>query len=98
MEDGLLFRLLTPRKEVASCRCDAVELWAKDNAKGEGGGSMGVRRGHLPAVVALEKGGPVRALADGKPVFSARVRGGFARVDAKSVTVLTPEAEEADGE
>ena len=33
------------------------------------------------------------ATAKGNTVFSAMVRGGFARVNGQSVTVLTPEAE-----
>ena len=93
MESGLLFRVLTPAKEVCSCRCDTVNLIEKDNVEGRGGGSIGIRRGHLPAVVSLEEGGSVRASAEGTTVFEAIVRGGFARVDSSSVTVLTPEAE-----
>jgi len=91
MGGKLLFRLLTPQGEKFSGECDAVDLWARDDASGNGGGSLGIRRGHLPAVVALEDGGRVRALSDGGPVYSARIRGGYARVDRESVTVLTPE-------
>lgn len=92
MEGDLLFHLLTPLQEVASCRCDAVTLFEKDGAQGFGG-SIGIRRGHLPAVVALAEGGTVKVTAEGRTVFAATVRGGFARVDHGSVTVLTPEAE-----
>ena len=92
MAGELLFKLLTPMKEVASCSCDAVSLVEKDNAQNQGG-SLGIRPGHLSAVIALEDNGQVRATAEGKTVFSAIVRGGFARVDSKSVTVLTPDAE-----
>ena len=92
MEGGLRFQLLTPMKEVANCSCDTVNLFEKDPADGWGGGSIGIRHGHLPAVVSLAEDGPIRVIAEGKTVFSARVRGGFARVDADSVTVLTPEA------
>ena len=93
MEGKLLFRLLTPMKEVASFRCESVNLFEKDDAQGWGGGSIGVHRGHLPAVIALAEGGPVKATSQGKTVFHALVRGGFARVDGESVTVLTPSAE-----
>ena len=92
MEGELLFHLLTPLREVASCRCDAVTLYEKDGAQSFGG-SIGIRRGHLPAVVALAEGGTVKVTSEGKTVFAATVRGGFARVDQGSVTVLTPEAE-----
>ncbi len=93
MDKKLLFRLLTPAKEVASCRCDAVNLFEKESLQGSGGGSIGIHRGHLPAVIALAEGGPLQVLTQGKTVFAARVRGGFARVDRESVTVLTPSAE-----
>ena len=79
-------------KVVASCSCDAVNLWEREDRQGRGGGSIGVRKGHLPAVIALAEGGTVRAIANGKTIFEAKIRGGFARVDAESVTVLTPEA------
>lgn len=92
MEGGLLFRLLTPLKDVASFQCDAVNLIEKDNGQGEGG-SIGILRGHLPAVIALENNSPVTVSAQGKAVFSALVRGGFARVEPKSVTILTPSAD-----
>ena len=93
MEGKLVFCLLTPRKEVVSCSCEAVNLWAKDDDKGEGGGSVGIRRGHVPTVIALAENGPVQVASEGKLVFAAKVRGGFARVEAGSVTVLTPSAE-----
>ncbi len=93
MGEGLLFRLLTPMKEVASCHCDAVNLCEKDGAADWGGGSVGILRGHVPAVIALEERGSVRVTEGGKTVFEACVRGGFARVDRESVTVLTPEAD-----
>ena len=92
MDGGLLFRLITPKKELCSIRCDSVILVEKDDAQGRGG-SLGIRPGHLPAVVALAESGPVRAVSGGKNIFAALVRGGFARVNGASVTVLTPEAE-----
>ena len=94
MAEKLFFRLLTPMGEVFSCTCDGVDLTAKDDASGHGGGSLGIRRGHLPAAAALEEGGVLRCVSDGRTVFSCRVRGGFARVSREEVTVLTPEAAE----
>ena len=76
------------------CLCDAVDLTAKDNAAGSGGGSLGVLHGHLPAVAALEEGGGVHCVTGGKTVFSCRVRGGFARIGREEVDVLTPEVRE----
>ncbi len=92
MDGGLLFRLITPAKEMCAVRCDSVILCEKDNAECRGG-SLGIRPGHLPAVVALEEGSTVRAVSGEKKIFEAAVRGGFARVDGGSVTVLTPSAE-----
>lgn len=92
MDGRLLFRLITPAKEVCTVRCDSIILCEKDNAEGQGG-SLGIRPGHLPAVVALEEHSAVRAVSGEKTIFEAAVRGGFARVDAGSVTVLTPSAE-----
>ena len=93
MEGMLTFRLLTPRKEVVSCSCDAVDLWAKDDEKGCGGGSVGIRPGHVRAVVALAEDGLLKVISAGKIVFAAKVRGGFARIEGGAVTVLTPSAE-----
>ena len=93
MEGELLFRLLTPQKEVASVRCESVNLIEKEDLQGLGGGSIGVRRGHIPAVIALAEDGAIKVISGGKAVFRAAVHGGFARVDAASVTVLTPAAE-----
>ena len=91
MDGEVMFRILTPLKDVASFRCEAVNLVEKDNAEGQGG-SIGILRGHLPAVIALEENSTVTASAKGKTVFSATVRGGLARVDQESVTILTPSA------
>ena len=93
MEGELRFRLLTPMKEVASCACDAVSLWERDSVDGRNGGSIGIRPGHLPAVIALAENGPLRVTRQGKTVIAAKVIGGFARVEPGSVTVLTPSAE-----
>ncbi|MBR3059526.1 MAG: hypothetical protein IKG89_02815 [Oscillospiraceae bacterium] len=71
-----------------------MDLTAKDDASGRGGGSLGVRRGHLPAVAALEEGGGLRCVSGGKTVFSCRIRGGFARIGREEVEVLTPEVGE----
>ncbi|MBO4677436.1 MAG: hypothetical protein J5633_07820 [Oscillospiraceae bacterium] len=94
MAEKLRFRLLTPEGEIFSCLCDAVNFTVKDNASGEGGGSLGVLPGHLPAVAALEEGGGVRCVAGGKTVFSCRVRGGFARIGREEVDILAPEVRE----
>ena len=44
MAGKLLFRVLTPQGERCSLECGAVDLWVKDDAQGNGGGSLGIRR------------------------------------------------------
>ena len=81
--------ILTPAGEAASVECDHVNLFARDNAAGENGGSVGIRRGHAPAVVALEANSVVAAKSCGREVFRTTVSGGFARVGSDRVTVIT---------
>ena len=91
---SLRFRLLTPRGIAVDCLCGSVRLTARDDARGQGGGSYGVHPGHMPTLIALEEGGPLRLFAEGRQVYAARLRGGFARIGPAEVTVLTPQAEE----
>ncbi len=86
--NGLTLVMITPEGEKARLSCSHVTLFAKDNAKGEGGGSFGIRRGHLPALAALEKDSPVEAKTD-SGVVRFRVDGGFAGVEDDVVTVVT---------
>lgn len=94
MGNGLCIRILTPLGEGAPVACDSVTLFAMDNERGEGGGSVGIRRGHIPAVIALEPGSAVRARLNGAEVFSMTVPGGFAFVKDDTVTVLMSDAPE----
>ena len=89
-ENAALIRLLlvTPDGKRTETECDEVRLSAPDGVQGRGGGSFGVRRGHIAALAALEKG-EVCALTGGKPVLRAEIPGGFARIDGESVTVMT---------
>ena len=96
MTNSIELRLLTPEGELARTECDSVNLFARDNAKGEGGGSVGIRPGHLPAVIALEPGSSVTALAGGKEVLRAFVGGGFARVGRNLVVITAPTASGAE--
>ena len=90
--------VLTPAGETARIPCDSVRIFVKDNAAGEGGGSMGIRKGRLPAVAALEEGSVVSARLSGEQVFSMRVSGGFALVKDNVVTVLTDTVREGEDE
>ena len=93
----LEFVLVTPEGEAARLLCDSVTVFAADDANGENGGSVGIRRGHLPAVIALESRSYVSARAEGAQVFKARVGGGFAHVRNNTVTVITDSLEREQG-
>lgn len=86
MEGPLTLIILTPRGEAARLSCDSVTFFAKDNSKGENGGSMGVRRGHIAAAAALEPDTEIRAFAGGSMIAAFRVTSGFAMVKDDVVT------------
>ena len=96
-------RLLTPTGLSEETACDDVLLTQRDSVAGAGGGLVGVRAGHAPAVIALGEG-PVSASLGAKTVFRASVSGGFASVLDNAVTVITdrvdvdpdPSAEDKD--
>ena len=91
--NDLTLRIVTPEGEKASVPCDSVTLFARDGAGGEGGGSVGIRRGHLPAVIALENKSTVKAATGGKSAASFTVSNAFARVRDNVVTVVAETAE-----
>lgn len=86
--------VITPEGRREGIPCDSVTFFVRDNERGEGGGSMGVRRGHIDAIAALEPGSAVRARSEGKEIASFRVSGGFASVKNNAVTVVAETAEE----
>ena len=85
----LTLTVLTPAGAAAETECSSVTLFARDNEAGQGGGSVGVRPGHLPAVIALAPDSEVRASSDGRVTLSVTVSGGFATVRDDKVTVVT---------
>ena len=60
------FIVLTPHGKAVDIRCDSVHLVLCDDETGHGGGQVGLRRGHLPAVLALGDG-PADALLHVRP-------------------------------
>lgn len=68
--------------------CESVHLMVADDNMGEGGGSMGIRTGHIKSLISLDRG-PVIAYLDGKEIFSCKTDGGFATVENDIVTVVT---------
>ena len=86
---ALTLKIVTPEGVDKSVECDSVILWMAPDSKGEGEGSLGIRKGHAEAVVALGKG-PLKASLNGTPVFFAETDGGFATVLNDVVSVVTP--------
>ena len=68
--------------------CDSVHLNAQEDAKGNNGGSFGVRYGHADALAALQKG-KVEAYLNGEIIKTIEISGGFAKIRKDSVTVIT---------
>lgn len=84
---GLTLRLAPCNGKSTSVHCDSVRLVAKDGAGGTGGGSLGIRRGHARALVALAAG-PVQARLGGETVYEIELSGGIAFVEHDTVTVF----------
>ena len=88
----LLLTVLTPSGCAAEAECSSVTLFARDNDAGEGGGSVGIRPGHLPAVIALAPDSVVKGSSGGQTVVSVTVSRGFAEVRDDKVTVAAESA------
>ena len=91
------FIVLTPHGKAVDIRCDSVHLVLCDDETGHGGGQVGLRRGHLPAVLALGDG-PADALLHGETVFHTVLHGGFASGRADVIRVSTESDIETDKE
>ena len=89
MSAPLILKIVTPEGVDQSFDCDSVTLWMAQDSKGNGEGSIGIRKGHAEAVIALGSG-PLHASLNGVPVFSGRTDGGFATVLKDVVSVVTP--------
>ncbi len=85
---ALTLQIVTPEGVNRTIPCDSVSLWMAPDSKGRGEGSIGIRKGHVDAVIALGNG-KIEALEDGKPVFTGQSEGGFATVRSNVVSVIT---------
>lgn len=88
----MTLRVLTPAGIVSETDCDSAVLTIPDGADGRGGGLVGIRRDHAPAILALGEGS-IRASLGGKPVLNVSVKGGYASVRDNVITVVTDGAE-----
>ena len=85
----LTLKINTPGDDDQIISCDSVTLWMAPDTRGKGEGSIGIRKGHTEAVIALGNG-PLTALLGGRTVFSGQTKGGFATVLNDVINVITP--------
>ena len=85
---SLTLKIVTPEGVDQSIDCDSVSLWMAPDSKGKGEGSLGIRKDHVNAVIALGNG-PVTAHLQGDIVFSALSEGGFATVMNNVITIVS---------
>ena len=87
----MLLRIVTPAGELAAVDCDSVHLNIPDDAEGKNGGSMGIRRGHSPALAAIAEG-EIKAFSDGVLQAAVQVSDGFASVKDDVIMVIASTA------
>ena len=92
-EAPILVSVLTPGSERYSARCDSVRFFIPDGKKNDGG-SVGIRRGHADALMAVAPG-KVEGFAGGERVLNCVVGGGLAIVGGDKVSILTDRADDA---
>ena len=85
--DCLTLRIITPAGIAYETACDSITLPLSDDKNGKGGGSIGIRKGHIDAILALSQG---CVCADG---VSSQIRPGLAMIENDLVTVLTDSVE-----
>ncbi len=68
--------------------CDSVHLLLRDGVLGNEGGSIGIRKGHVKSVLALQSG-LVTAYSDGNVIFSKKAENALAYIENDVVTVLS---------
>ena len=89
---SLTLKIVTPEGVDRTVCCESISLWMAPDTKGKGEGSIGIRKGHVDAVIALGKG-PIEGRENGQTIFSAQSDGGFATVLKDVVTIVTPHVE-----
>ncbi len=82
----LTLKIVTPSGALKPVCCDSVHLNVSDDAAGKGGGSYGIRQGHVRSVLLLSEG-ITTAHKNGEIVFSVKTGNGFAAVESNTVTV-----------
>lgn len=85
--NGIELIVATPCGEILHEFCESVRLCTIDDEHGRGGGSLGIRRGHAPAIAALAPGKVIGIRNDGSAV-QTEVGGGIAAIGGNRVTIL----------
>ncbi len=83
----LVLNIVTPTGSCDPVTCDSIHLTVSDNAQGRGGGSYGIRAGHMEALLTLDEG-TVKAFLSGKKILEGKSGCGFAIVAHNAVTVV----------
>ncbi|MGN1316222.1 MAG: hypothetical protein ACI4VW_04075 [Acutalibacteraceae bacterium] len=83
----LTLKVVTPNQAVESVECDSIQLTVSDNEKGKGGGSYGIKQGHVESIISLNEG-VIKAFLNGKTVLCGKSKGGFATVKNNTVTAV----------
>lgn len=83
----LTLKIVTPTESPISIGCDSIQLTVSDNAKGNCGGSYGIKPGHIESLLSLSKGS-VKAYDGGNEVLFGKSDDGFATVRENTVTVI----------
>ncbi|MBQ3126698.1 MAG: hypothetical protein IJC15_06470 [Clostridia bacterium] len=96
MEDLPLLLTITTPDQTRSVRCDAVNFYVPDSPTNpNAGGSIGIRRGHVDALMAVAAG-RVSARVGGKTVLAVDTAPGFAVVRRDAVTIITDRVAEME--
>lgn len=89
----LRLNVVTPDGAYGPYICDAVRLNAEEDSKGRGGGSCGIRPGHIDALFSLETG-ELTAYLKSEKILTANCGYGIASVSKNVVTVITEDYKE----
>ena len=88
MEDLPLLLTITTPDQTRSMRCDAVNFLVPDSPDNPNtGGSIGIRRGHVDALMAIAPG-RLTARAGGNTVLAVEVSAGFAVIRRDEITII----------
>ncbi|MBQ3048903.1 MAG: hypothetical protein IJC94_03000 [Oscillospiraceae bacterium] len=88
----LKLKIVTPAGTVLDVFCNSVRLTLPCDENGSGGGSLGIRPGHLPAMISVGSGRITAFGSDSSKIAEHSVGEGFATVADDVVTVLTSKA------